>query len=611
MSTATLPARAADVASKLRAERSLIEFGRQAWHVIEPQEPFIGGKHIDAMCDHLQALIDARNVCDECGEYNGCLPCDECNEPWTHCKHVKFCASCGYELDSTGINYLLWNQPPSTSKSMFASVFLAPYEWGPLNRPEMRYFFGSYPARDATWERDADRRRALIASDWYQARWGHRFEVTKDSTGEVRNDKGGDMFATSVGGGTGRHPDRRILDDLHSTQKGYESAADRRHTITWTDAVVGSRGIIRGSKVCCIAQRVHGQDVYQHLADKGNYVWVSLPMHFRPGMMKPTPLGWTDWRTELGELLWPEALPEEKVKELEQNIGPVLSPAQLEQNPRDPKSLIFSDEWARYFEIHGPHFRSVPMVEPDEFDQHVEPEERVTTGHKEVVVDSRQLKWFFTIDTAGTEEDLRNEAKGHDPSWSVCELWGYHPSAPRYMFLRAQWREMVAWLGLRKGVFDFLDRWSQNSPSGRRKKQAVTIEVNNHNLGGALAAELESRKGRSYKIRRVTPTKSKILRSTTLQSKMKAGQVFILLEPPPDHNAQKVRDGQYKDDWQSEVFSWTGGDDEQADQIDCSSMAAEEVGSGGGAWGGADVTGVLGNDARPKSGGRVSKRMGW
>jgi hypothetical protein len=35
-------------------------FVQQAWHVLEPQTPFVNGIHFQAMCEHLQALAEGR-----------------------------------------------------------------------------------------------------------------------------------------------------------------------------------------------------------------------------------------------------------------------------------------------------------------------------------------------------------------------------------------------------------------------------------------------------------------------------------------------------------------------------------------------------------------------
>lgn len=43
-----------------KARRSLKEFVKQAWPILEPGTPFAHGIHVDAICSHLQAVTDGR-----------------------------------------------------------------------------------------------------------------------------------------------------------------------------------------------------------------------------------------------------------------------------------------------------------------------------------------------------------------------------------------------------------------------------------------------------------------------------------------------------------------------------------------------------------------------
>ena len=43
-----------------KAQRQLREFVRQAWHVPQPETPFIDGIHLDAICQHLQAVSEGQ-----------------------------------------------------------------------------------------------------------------------------------------------------------------------------------------------------------------------------------------------------------------------------------------------------------------------------------------------------------------------------------------------------------------------------------------------------------------------------------------------------------------------------------------------------------------------
>lgn len=51
--------------SRAECEESLVEFIRQAWHVIEPGAPYIHGWHIDFICEHLEAISDGVEIGDK------------------------------------------------------------------------------------------------------------------------------------------------------------------------------------------------------------------------------------------------------------------------------------------------------------------------------------------------------------------------------------------------------------------------------------------------------------------------------------------------------------------------------------------------------------------
>ena len=42
------------------AEKSLSQFVRQAWHVLEPATDFVHGWHIDVICEHLEAVTNGQ-----------------------------------------------------------------------------------------------------------------------------------------------------------------------------------------------------------------------------------------------------------------------------------------------------------------------------------------------------------------------------------------------------------------------------------------------------------------------------------------------------------------------------------------------------------------------
>src|SRR5690349_4657735 len=103
------------------AERYFRHFVRQAWPVLEPGTTFVDGFHVQAICDHLQAVVEGR------------------------------------------LRNLIINVPPGHAKSLFGAVFLPAWAW--TRWPHLRWVFASYNTDLAM--RDSVRCRTVIDSDWY------------------------------------------------------------------------------------------------------------------------------------------------------------------------------------------------------------------------------------------------------------------------------------------------------------------------------------------------------------------------------------------------------------------------------------------------------------
>ena len=161
--------------SRAECEEDLAMFVRQAWHVIEPGQPYIHGWHIDFLCEHLTAITD------------------------------------GVELDSGQLyNRLLINVPPGFSKSLLVGVFWPAWEWGPRNLPHHRFVCASHSLDLAI--RDGLRMRRLITSDWYIERWGDRVQLTGDQNQKTKfeNTSTGFRQAAATGSITGSRGDRVV-----------------------------------------------------------------------------------------------------------------------------------------------------------------------------------------------------------------------------------------------------------------------------------------------------------------------------------------------------------------------------------------------------------------
>lgn len=290
---------------KRLAERSLYEFIKQFWHIIEPGRSFVGGWHIEALCEHLEAVTR--------GE----------------------------------VKRLLVNVPPGFMKSLTLNVFWPAWEWGPQNMPTMRYLCASYA--ETLTIRDNEKFRLIVNSELYQKRWGDRVIMNsyQSSKTKVGNEATGWKMATSISGvGTGERGDRVLIDDPNSVKEA-ESQAVRQSTLQWFSEVIPTRiNSPKESVIIVIQQRTHEEDVSGYILSKDmNYTHLCIPMKFDPDRRCVTSIGWVDPRTEDGELAWPEQYSGDYVARLERELGPYAAAGQLQQAPSPRGGGIIKREW--------------------------------------------------------------------------------------------------------------------------------------------------------------------------------------------------------------------------------------------------------------------------
>lgn len=298
----------AQFADKLACEISLHAFIRSAWGIVEPDTPFVDGPHIWALSLHFEALV-------------------------------------------TGdVQNLLVAIPPGCMKSLAAAVFFPAWVW--TTNPGARFMFASYDQSLST--RDSIRCRAIVESEWYRQQWGDRVSLVGDQNEKTRFDTRarGWRIATSVGGrGTGEHPDYLIVDDPLNAKRAM-SETERRSCVAWWDGTMTTRGEVRNVRRAVIAQRLAPADLHGHIleVDAGVDEWeyLMLPMRFEESRRTRTSIGWTDWRTSDGQLLWEAVYDERKVRRLERSLGSKRAAGQLQQRPVSLEGEVFHREW---FEI--------------------------------------------------------------------------------------------------------------------------------------------------------------------------------------------------------------------------------------------------------------------
>jgi hypothetical protein len=288
------------------AERSLAQYTKQAWEIVEPATDYIHGWHIDAICDHLEAATR--------GE----------------------------------IQYLIINIPPRCMKSLLACVMWPTWVWA--TKPATRWLFSSYAETLAI--RDALKCRRILESPWYRWNWGHMFRLTGDQNQKSRfeNDKTGFRLATGVGGGnTGEGGDFIVVDDPLKAKDAHSDAM-RNEVNDWWSGTMSTRGNNPKQVVkVVIMQRLHDDDLTGNLLAKArnegvHYEHLCLPMEYEPGRCHLT-TGWKEPRAEPGELLWMQRYDAEDVDKLKLELGPQDSASQLQQRPTPEGGGIFKSDW--------------------------------------------------------------------------------------------------------------------------------------------------------------------------------------------------------------------------------------------------------------------------
>lgn len=278
--------------------KSLTNFVKEAWDVLEPSNPYIHGWHVDAICEHLEAISYGQ------------------------------------------ITRLLINIPPGTMKSLLTGVFWPAWEWGPLGRPETRIIGSSYSEDYA--KRDNRRMRDLVTSEWYQSLWGDQVQLVRAGEMEFSNTKTGFRKGVPFTRLTGGRGDRVIIDDPHSVD-GAESEAERNATIrTFRESVPTRLNSPEKSAIIVIMQRLHEQDVSGTILSLGlNYDHLMLPMEFEPDRRCVTSIGFTDPRTTEGELLFPERFSREVVERDKIPMGSYAVAGQFQQRPAPRSGGMF------------------------------------------------------------------------------------------------------------------------------------------------------------------------------------------------------------------------------------------------------------------------------
>ena len=388
--------------------RSLAEFVKLAWPIIEPGVPLTWGWHIDAVCAHLEAVTRG------------------------------------------DITKLVINIPPGTMKSTLVCVMWKAWEW--IDQPHLRYLTGSYDEKLAM--RDAMKTRDIVTSGWFRDLFRPAWRLKKDQNAKSYfiNDRQGFRLAFAVGGKvTGWRGNGVILDDPLNARDQF-NAAVKAATIWKYDKVLSTRvNDPRLARFIVVMQRLADDDLSGELLrrtldmvdengdpltgpdgrplvdDDGKplkaslYDHLCLPSEFEPKRRNTTSIGWTDPRTELGELLFPQFFTRKVIDELKQALGMDGFAGQHQQRPVAAEGSRFKGKWFRYWEWADDR-------EPGSIRLHR------GAGHSDLVL-LQHCEVFATVDVA-VGEKRRND-------FTVYQVWAKTRAGDLLLLhqVKGQWSE--------------------------------------------------------------------------------------------------------------------------------------------------------------------------
>lgn len=248
-------------ADRIREECStLAGFLKHAWHVLEPSTDLVWSWHLDAICEHLEAISR---------------------------EQLK--------------PRLITNVPPGSSKSTLVSIMWQAWEWGPFGKPGNRFLSTSYEIGNVT--RDTRKTRDLVMSEWYQALWPLKMKRAGETSFE--NEHRGTREGVAFGSLTAKRGDRLTIDDPHSLD-GAESEVERSKAVR--RFLEGGQNRLNNqekSAIVIVMQRLHEADLTGALlAREAGYEHLMLPMEFEIERRCVTSI-FKDPRVKDGEILDP------------------------------------------------------------------------------------------------------------------------------------------------------------------------------------------------------------------------------------------------------------------------------------------------------------------
>lgn len=347
---------------------SFAEFFRAGWHVIEGSE-LLWSWHLQDQCDTAQAFAE------------GWLVAHGKGTPEMESRQRAHWQRHGREMPKGAllVDHLVVNGGPGTLKSRIWMVYLQAWVW--LHDPSAHFACTSGSGKNVS--RDSGYTKDLVASSWYRETFDIGWEVGCTASGQVIdsterwvNSAGGVRLSIPMlaKGWTGQRGDFLLIDDPDDALAVWHDAA-REEVRDKYDKAIGNRLKLRGVTMV-LQQHVHAEDLTSVLKQRGagdtkeererakrcgtwtidqrkRWAAFALPIEFNPDKPSSTPWGWTDPRTQKGEVLFTDQWTPEYIDAERARLGASGWAAQGNQDPENQEGGDVQRGWIGFCAIDG------------------------------------------------------------------------------------------------------------------------------------------------------------------------------------------------------------------------------------------------------------------
>lgn len=256
--------------------------------------------------------------------------------------HLPYYAGLVEDVDKGHTNRLIVNAPPRSLKSFVLVVAHSAWRLG--QRPGDKVMLVSHDEKLANAHADGVRR--IMEAPWYHAAFPNSvLRPDHNRLGDFRTTAGGHIFARSMEAGvTGHGADMIIFDDPHDAGDiQSEASRDRVHRLI-VEKYASRLNSQATGVILLVMQRLHPDDVTGRLVAAGGYRHEELPLIADVEVAYPT-LGGKVWRRLAGDVLDPDAWPDQSLEAFRRSIPAYVWSSQYQQVPVSPTSGVLHEEW--------------------------------------------------------------------------------------------------------------------------------------------------------------------------------------------------------------------------------------------------------------------------